>query len=461
MLNNKNEIKKNISYINIITYLYLLFFILLFFYTFYRAEFVYEGNQLSYYYKYYLIFISGSLLWFLALFFDKKNKIRIVIFISSIIFILYFYETIRFFAPSIYNLQFFKSQKIENDKIDGNLTKFELIQIIKKKKNIDVVPSVFPKALIESNWINEKKKIFPLGGVSNITTVFCKEGDEFSVYKSDRYGFNNPDIVWENNDFSYFLIGDSFVQGSCVKQNENFASQIRKYSKVNAISLGMAGNGPLIEFATLKEYAIKKNSKNVLWFYFERNDLIDLKIEKTNSIFIKYLKDNFTQNLISKQVDIDKDLQKYIKFAEIKKDEKIKKNYSTFVEVLNKIIRLQIVRDKTSLDRGLKLKIDPLFKEIMIKTKQLVNQSGSNLYFIYLPDKERYSSNKMNNENYLRRSEIINIINSLNIPLIDIHKQFFMKQDDPLEFYAQRVYGHYNAKGYREIAKIIIDNVNR
>ena len=67
----------------------------------------------------------------------------------------------------------------------------------------------------------------------------------------------------------------------------------------------------------------------------------------------------------------------------------------------------------------------------------------------------------MNNENYLRRSEIINIINSLNIPLIDIHKQFFMKQDDPLEFYAQRVYGHYSAKGYREIAKIIIDNVNR
>jgi len=457
MLNNK----KKINYINIITYLYFSLFIFLFFYTFYRAEFVYEGKQLSYYYKYYLIFISGSLLWFSVLFLDKKNKTKIVILISSIIFILYFYETIRFFAPSINNLQFFKSKKIENVKRDEKLTKFELIQSIKKKNNIDVVPSVFPKVLIESNWINKKKNFFPLGGVSNTTTVFCKEGDEFSVYKSDRYGFNNPDVVWDNSDFSYFLIGDSFVQGSCVKQNENFASQIRKYAKVNAISLGMAGNGPLIELATLKEYAIKKNSKNILWFYFERNDLVDLKIEKINSILIKYLNDKFVQNLISKQTDIDKYLQKYIKFAEINKDHKINKNHSNFAEDLNKIMRLQIVRDKTSLDRGLKLKIDPLFKEIMIKAKKFANQSGSNLYFIYLPDKERYSSNKKNNENYLRRSEVINIINSLNIPLIDIHKQFFMKQEDPLDFYAQRIYGHYSAKGYREIAKIIIDNVNR
>ena len=460
MLNKKNIIKGNINYINIITYLYFIIFFLLSFYTFYRAEFIHEGNQLSYYYKYYLIFISNSLLWLLAIFLSKKNKTRIVIFMSIVIFILYFYETVRFFAPSIYNLKIFNA-KIENNKNKENLTKFDLIQKIKKENNIDVVPSIFPKVLIESNWIDEKKNLLPLGGVSNITTVFCKEGKEFSIYRSDRYGFNNPDIVWENDDFSYFLIGDSFVQGSCVQQDENFASQIRKHEKVNAISLGMAGNGPLIEFATLKEYAIKKNPKNILWFYFERNDLADLKIEKTSSIIMKYLKNNFNQNLISNQKKIDKDLRKYIKLAEEEKNIKNKKNYSTFAEAINKIIRLQIVRDKTSLDRGFKVKIDPLFKKILFKVKELVDQNNINLYFIYLPDKERYSSNKMNDEKYLRRSEVIDIINSLNITLIDIHKQFFIKQEDPLNFYAQRIYGHYSAEGYNKIAKIIIENIKK
>ena len=453
--------KKNINYINFITYFYFIIFFLLSFYTFYRAEFIYEGNQFSYYYKYYLIFISNSLLWFLAIFLSKKNKTKIVIFMSIIIFILYFYETIRFFAPSIYNIQIFNAKKIKSEKKEENFTKLDLIKKIKKENNIDVVPSIFPKILIENNWINEKKNLLPLGGVSNITTVFCKEGDEFSIYKSDRYGFNNPDFVWDTDDFSYFLIGDSFVQGSCVKQDENFASQIRKNEKVNAISLGMAGNGPLIEFATLKEYAIKKKPKNVLWFYFERNDLVDLKIEKTSTIIMNYLKNNFTQNLISNQSIIDKDLRKYIKLAEEEKNIKIKKNYSTFSDAVNKIIRLQIVRDKTSLDRGFKLKIDPLFKKILIKVKELTDQNNINLYFIYLPDKERYSSNKMDDDNYLRRSEVIDIVNSLSITLIDIHKEFFIKQEDPLNFYAYRIYGHYSAEGYNKIAKIIIDNIKK
>ena len=46
-----------------------------------------------------------------------------------------------------------------------------------------MVPSVFPKTFIKKKWINEETDIFPIGGVSNVTTVFCKEGDEFSIYK--------------------------------------------------------------------------------------------------------------------------------------------------------------------------------------------------------------------------------------------------------------------------------------
>ena len=56
-------------------------------------------------------------------------------------------------------------------------------------------------------------------------------------------------------------MGDSFTQGSCVQQNENFASQIGSLTKQSAISVGMSGNGPLIELASLKEYGSKIEDK--------------------------------------------------------------------------------------------------------------------------------------------------------------------------------------------------------
>ena len=84
------------------------------------------------------------------------------------------------------------------------------------------------------------------------------------------------------------MLGDSFTQGSCVQPGDDFASQIRLLSKQNVLSLGMAGNGPLLELASLVEYGLKKEPKIVLWIYFERNDLDDLKYEKSNSILKKY-----------------------------------------------------------------------------------------------------------------------------------------------------------------------------
>ena len=453
-----------VSFIRISVYLYLAIFLFLFCYTFYRAEFIHSGNQFSYYNKYYSIFIFGTLFWFVVLFLNEKRKLQIVILSTSLIFILYFYETISFFAPSILKLNFIKSIYKETtikSQIDTK-SKYDVIQELKINRGIDVVPSVFPKAFIKKKWTNEEIDVFPLGGVSNTITVFCKEGEEFSIYKSDRYGFNNPDKVWNNKKVFWFLVGDSFTQGSCVQQNENFASQIRSLTKQSAISVGISGNGPLIELASLKEYGSKKRPRIVLWFYFERNDLEDLKNEKSSSILMKYLNENFSQNLYSKQIEVDKKLKTYILIAEKGLDKKKlekKENLEKFLP-LKKIIRLQIIRDKTSLDRGLDYDIDPLFEKIMLKARNLVNEWDGKLYFVYLPDKERYSSKTTKDDRYLKRLQVIKLINNLNIPMIDIHEEFFMKQIDPLSFYAHRIYGHYNPEGYHKISELIVKKIN-
>ena len=68
----------------------------------------------------------------------------------------------------------------------GENKKYEVIQNLRNSKGIDVVPSIFPKVFFTKKWedINEEMNIFPLSGVSNTTTVFCKEGEKFSIYKS-------------------------------------------------------------------------------------------------------------------------------------------------------------------------------------------------------------------------------------------------------------------------------------
>ena len=449
------KLYRGFNYTNILVYLYLIIFIFLFCYTFYRAEFVHNGNQFLYYYKYYLIFVFSVFFWFGVLFLKKKKKLQIVTLFTSLIFLLYFYETIRFFGPTILKSIPIKSQ------LDKK-TKYDVIQELKINKGVDVVTSVFPKVLLKKKWINEKIDFFPLGGVSNTITVFCKEGEKFSIYKSDRYGFNNPDQEWNNEKIFWFLIGDSFAQGSCVQQEENFAGQIRTLTKQSAISVGMSGNGPLIELASLKEYGLKKKPEIVLWFYFERNDLEDLRDEKFNSLFMKYLNEGFSQNLYSKQTEIDKKLKTYIMMAEkelINGESPTNQDPEKFLS-FKKILRLKILRDKMSLDRGLDFGIDSLFEKIILNAKNFVSTWNGKLYFVYLTDKERYREKNNKNDRYLKRSKVIELINNLDIPIIDIHKEFFMKQTDPISFFADRIYGHYSPKGYSEISKVIIKKIN-
>ena len=72
---------------------------------------------------------------------------------------------------------------------------------------------------------------------------------------------------------------------------------------------------------------------------------------------------------------------------------------------------------------------------------------------------ERYSNKKIKDNNYLKRSQIIELINNLNIPLIDIHEEFFVKQADPIRFFAHRIYGHYSPDGYHKISRIIVKKI--
>ena len=95
------------------------------------------------------------------------------------------------------------------------------------------------------------------------------------------------------------------------------------------------------------------------------------------------------------------------------------------------------------------------FENILLLTQKLAEKNGSNLYFVYLPEYDRYK-NSYDNSNYIL---IKNIINKLDIPFIDIHKQVFQKEKDPLNLFPFKLFGHFSEKGYEKITKAIYKSI--
>ena len=114
----------------------------------------------------------------------------------------------------------------------------------------------------------------------------CNENGYYAIYNSDRYGFNNPDEIWDISSHDVLLIGDSYVQGMCVSANNNLNGQLKKLN-LNSINFGVAGNGPLLEFATFKEYKLDLNLKSIVLFVTPDNDFYDLSNEKNNKLYIQ------------------------------------------------------------------------------------------------------------------------------------------------------------------------------
>lgn len=331
-----------------------------------------------------------------------------------------------------------------------------------EKKNEDVAIRYLPQILLE------RKKgevgsldLFPLSGISNIKTIFCNEEGFFSSYISDRYGFNNPDEVWNKKEIDTIIIGDSFVHGMCVNRPNDIPSVIRNLTKKNVINLGYRGNGPLIEYATLREYLFKP-VKNLIWVYYE-NDLNDLHNELKNETLKNYIKnDNFSQNLILKQNNINLLNKKLIDdLIKVETNTVIqnKKNMKTKYKIL-KFIRFDNLKNfitssfKTNEINEINLPYSE-FKGIIKSVKKITNKENINLYFVYLPSINNYLSKKNNSQH----EKITRIIKELNIDLIDLHENFFEKNDNPPKYYTFNIGAHLNTMGYKEVSKYIAKKI--
>ena len=428
-----NFIKKTFSIFFLITSITLLA------YTIYRSEFYWNGLKNDYYLVYYIISFSLIIFSIFTFFISQNAKKKLIFLILTSIIILYLLEGFFLFNNKIkkYPSSEIKAKYKNNTGKDFDTrSRIEIYSDLKKaNKNIKI--KVAP-----TNHLHKKNSILPLSGFSNSKTIYDNENGYYSIYQSDRYGFNNPDNEWDSNETEILLVGDSFTHGSSVNRPFDIASQLRKLSNKSVLNLGYDNNGPLIMYATLREY-LKPNTKNVIWIFDASTNFDDLNKEYKNKILKNYLNSfSFTQNLKIKQNEINDIVNEEINMR-LKKNN-FKTKLIKFLKIHN--IRISLFKKKTK-----KQIQSELFKKILIFSNELSNKNNSSFYFVYLPEYKRYKKN-YDDTNY---KLVKKIVNDLEIPFIDIHNKVFQKEKNPLNLFSFESNLHYTIEGYKKVSESI------
>ena len=432
-------------------------------YFFYKSEIIANGANRSYYVKYYML-MGGYLFVSLVLIFTNE-KIQSLFFYPTVIFIL----SIFLFELSLHYTEFRQvnliKKKVKNfnkQNYDGR-QRYEVYMDLKKKiKTVSL--GTGPNTFLDKNITDSinSHKLFPLSSKSFSETITCNANGRYATYFSDRYGFNNPDDQWED-DIEFLFIGDSFTSG-CEKRPNDIPSVIRDETGKVTINLSLPGSGPLIEYASLREYTENRSVKNIIWMFYEKNDLEEIANELNNSLLKKYFMDknfNFSQGLINKQDEVDKIIDKVnqIELAKglIKSQEKTPKNKLINFIKLVKTRSFFENQKKTNAFKSEKKEFDKTslkdFNELVKLIKSFADKKKSNLFFVYLPEVKRYKDFKEND----KLKNVKNIIIKNNIQFINIHEEVFEKENAPIDLFTLEIlkFNYYNTKGFKKVALAI------
>ena len=422
-------------------------------YVYYKSEIIYDGNRIDYYKIYYLIGIILLVISLLSFYIKENLKIIISIISISVMLGLYSYEAVLQLGLLNESRQEIRSNlaKKLDIKYDDRSRK-ELYEELKSIYSENVTLTMHP-----SQFINNSYQLFPLSGISNIKTIHCNENGYYSIYSSDRYGFNNPDQEWNKNYVEYLAIGDSFVHGSCVNEINTISGIIRK--KINnkgIINLGYKGIGPVIQNAILREYGEDIKYKNIIWFY-SGNDIQDVESELSNDILSKYFNNQkFTQNLIQKQEIIDTQLKAYLN-KELLNNNKL----VNFIKLSN-IRKLIYWKDKVEATKSQSKFNLRNFEISMRNSKKISERNNANFYFVYCPWINRYDSKTSYlDDDQIYYEDVMKIIEKLEIPIIDLHKEYFSKIDNPKAKFPFGIWGHYTPEAYEEISVLVLERIKK
>lgn len=450
------------KFANITIVLGIVVFLFIFLFSFSRSRMYPELNMTFYFYG---SLLGAAVLTFVLLKFGTEAKIRVALVIIS--------TGLCIIAAEILLEKYYSSMeskpgwflRIEAAKKAGypfdSRTRYQVLMDLRKKDKDFTLP-ISPSSLVRPDGFFDKEaRVYPLGSASDRPMVMCNESGEWLTYRSDEHGFRNPKGVYDK-DIDVVLVGDSFAQGQCVDEGQDIAGLLRKETGLNVLNLGLGSNGPLIELAGMKEYAEPFKPKVVLMFYYPGNDMESIAKEKTSPVLIKYLEKDFTQSLLEKQEIIDKALDKYIEnvVMAFERDLAHPPRKSEHQMSWANIFQFHNLRYRIGLRSECHIHVDPIFKDIVIRANNMVNEWGGKFIFVYLTAMDTHLAKKNGNPCRIRyyksqRQILLPLLKKLGISYIDIEDEL-SDYPDMDSLFPPFYHGHYNAKGYRVVTEKVI-----
>ncbi len=302
-----------------------------------------------------------------------------------------------------------------------------------------------------------------MAGVSDVLTIYCNEGGQFLVYKSDEHGFNNPKGLYRPDQVDIAAVGDSYTHGACVASDDNSMAVIRN-AVPRTINFAMSGNGPLFILATLRKFVEPLRPKIVLWFHAEENDLRNVPTEMSYPLLRRYLEEDYSADLLLRQDVVDEELSRVIESELLKatsnaagdarERESADGSRSSRLQLFKAILKLYYIRSKLLGDQAPSLDL-ATFSEILDTARRRVEAYGGRLFFVYLPQYGRYSSRLFPTE---IRTTVRKLVRDLNIPVIDV-SEAFDRHPEPLSLFPFGLFGHYSEAGHELVGRTVLNRI--
>jgi hypothetical protein len=310
----------------------------------------------------------------------------------------------------------------------------------------------------------EGAPLFALAGPSRSLIVDCNETGAWLVYRSDEHGFRNPPGLYDGGRLDVAVVGDSFAHGTCVADGEDVAGVLRA-AGLRSLNLGEPGNGPLVELATVREFAAPLRARLVAWLWFEGNDVADLADEVRLPLLRVYLDDGgFGQGLLARQPAVDRAVTRFLerqrRRAEARERARAPAGARPAAHPLLRFallgqLRTSIARARRRLARPPEPVLDAaLLRDILAAARDATRAAGGRLLFVTLPPWERFGQPRAAVRQPERSEAVLALARELGLATLD-GVEILERDGDPLELFPFRGRGHYTPAGYRRLAEAI------
>jgi hypothetical protein len=195
---------------------------------------------------------------------------------------------------------------------------------------------------------------------------------------------------------------------------------------------------------------------------------LELAGEKNSRLLLDYLAGDFTQRLFDRQPEVDEAVRFHAE-RQTRQDEDTARaaDRGSILTNSREFIKLTALRqtlglvEATSTPAGpspetetLEPELDTaLLRDSFKEAKARISNWRGTLYVVYLPSPGRYFAKLPSMDR--RRTEVLELLRSLDIPFIDVTPVFDAHQD-PVSLFPFRRPGHPNEHGHRVIAETVL-----